>query len=439
MGQKTSYIARSELDELISKLTGERRRIIKMFELPTLQFTVRELSVKIGSRHLYVDLPRFAYDLIYYVAVHCHKLVSESPNTSEAIGTIKMQKSDPQTELGSLTLLLHKLGIDWHIFYREWYKKPVIRWDPIRYFESIWPRKLMGFADELNESDNLTILYKKIRTLTPRYLKPVSASGRIPHCVNVLFTMSLNPFHEVRRMYMFCSKMLRFAERQEDPLSKDFLLSHLADIKECLASIESLLTKGHIFACYQILRKILVMTGSFIFTLMYSSTLKGQGGNSICSENEARREFEVLVEHFPKVWEDVIFDKNIVLIKGIPIATEKKLLCITDLGTFFAVRDKVTSGIDLETRDRFLTEILDLMIEDPCNIFDKNVRKECLRIVKQTAWNTYQKLSLSVHEPIVVDFPPHSSLFEFLGLLHYLRKVFEILSLSFTNFERLFK
>ena len=79
------------------------------------------------------------------------------------------------------------------------------------------------------------------------------------------------------------------------------------------------------------------------------------------------------------------------------------------------------------------------MIEDPCNIFDKNVRKECLRIVKQTAWNTYQKLSHSVHEPIVVDFPPHSSLFEFLGLLHYLRKVLEILSLSFTNFERLFK
>ncbi|WP_048086354.1 hypothetical protein [Ferroglobus placidus] len=125
--------------------------------------------------------------------------------------------------------------------------------------------------------------------------------------------------------------------------------------------------------------------------------------------------------------------------KSIEPISKEKILPIQDLRTFFNVREKILKEDRvIQPRDKFLIELLDLLAVKPANVFEIN-DINTINIRSKEIWEEYKKLSEVVHTPIFIDFPPFSSILEYIGIVHHLRKVRYNLEKVITNYSKLIK
>lgn len=122
----------------------------------------------------------------------------------------------------------------------------------------------------------------------------------------------------------------------------------------------------------------------------------------------------------------------------------KLLFKIPDLDTFAnaykkwgknQILNRLTTSY-VYPRDKFLTELLDVIVTYSIDIFEFIENDYQLKNNDKIVSKEYSKLSEVIHEPIYIDFPPFSSLIEYLGFLHHLRKVRYFLNLVVKNYKK---
>jgi len=146
------------------------------------------------------------------------------------------------------------------------------------------------------------------------------------------------------------------------------------------------------------------------------------------------------VSNFTHKWKLIYLYKDLIVCKDIGKGTRTDIK-ITDINAFKSLYKKgqlldVFREKYVDLRDAFLRQSLDIVVTFSIDVFEFAEKDYELSANNTVVSDEYRKLGEVVHEPIHIDFPPFSSLLEYIGFLHHLRKVRHILSLIIKSYKK---
>jgi len=438
----------------VFKSVSELRNPSSLFKLQTYNVISRNLGVKLGSRKVYVDFPRVVYTIqqgiMWILTVKISQGLSEKKTLEDILNEVTNEKKDPKTELGHLTSSLKKLDIKWSCIYLPWYKKPVLRLYVDKYFKNLWIAKLQQFVKELNSgNDNPAVIYEKVQTLTPEYKKIQSKTSIKPIIFEIFLNSELSPYEELKHIWKITCKLRKATdfEKYKNPISYNYIDRVFMDIKTIIHQIYAILDSGYCLSGYILLRKLLV---DFAFIIFYDSLINWLYKCEIRTdvklnniENDMDNTPIDYVSDFIHEWKLVYLYEDLVVCKNIEDQkrTNIKITKITDVKNFKSLysKNKLLSMFKenyVDLKDKFLRQILDITAIFSVDVFEFAEKNYELHNTNNPVSEEYIKLCEVVHEPIHIDFPPFSSLLEYIGFLHHLRKVRQLLSLIVKNYKK---
>ena len=413
-----------------------RHKPSDLFTLPSLRPYVSNSKVKLGTRKLFVDVPRGTYEIISYIIGFCDNEIRGS-NFKEDVDRIKAWKKDTETDIGFLTESLGRIGIRWNIDWKNFYKKPVITINLNRYYRKFWIDKVGKFINDLNHGDDSPIkIYNKVRTLTPSYEKVQLREHEVPLIFELFFGKNFSLFmEELTKLWESISKFKDVLEKLRLDIRTIIELEQIfMDLKVLIQQILMGIKRGYCLNGFILLRKILTDIGRIVFLLSYS-TAKG-----VVFGRELGDDWKGVLNYwsfsFMDDWVLIAEYGNTWIVERIGGKVERKSKKIVDLNTFKnIIRKEIPDSI--EPKDRFLVEQLDVIRSLGVDIF--KFAKENLQLTDKKIYEEYRKLSEIVHEPAYLDYPPFSSFLEYLGFLHHLRKTRLCLQEVMKNYRRFLK
>jgi len=209
-----------------------------------------------------------------------------------------------------------------------------------------------------------------------------------------------------------------------------------------------ILESGYCFSGYVLLRKFLT---DFAYIIFYDSITNwllkhGIKDEIIVKEGYSKEVISTYVSEFPHKWVSIHSYGELIAYEDLEKRDKdtKLLFKIPDLDTFAnaykkwgknQILNRLTTSY-VYPRDKFLTELLDVIVTYSIDIFEFIENDYQLKNNDKIVSKEYSKLSEVIHEPIYIDFPPFSSLIEYLGFLHHLRKVRYFLNLVVKNYKK---
>lgn len=447
---------------MLYEIVKKTRTPSNLFEIKSLQVkTPKGSNVKFGTRKVYVDFPRVAYFIQQIILEICSskipqiasKTIEDAFNkireVKSAVDEINNEKKDPKTDLGYLTECLEKLGVKWSCVYTPIYKKPILKFYTNKYFKELWTTKLVQFINDLNSgNDNPIEIYKKVQTLTPEYKKVQEYVHTKPKIFEIFLSSEINPYKkELERVWGISQKLMKLIDPYEygNPKLYREIDKIFMDIKTIIHQIHLILESGYCFSGYLLLRKLLT---NFALIIFYDSLInwllkqKIEVRGWIDGGEDGRDIISKYVSEFSHKWASLYPYKDLIIYEEEQEEKSRKYFKITSIDDFVSKYRKghlireLTAGSYIDLKDRFLRETLDVVIALSVDIFEFAEGNYKLDSRDKVVSIEYGKLSEIVHEPIHIDFPPFSSLLEYIGFLHHLRKVRQLLDLVIKNYRR---
>ncbi len=403
-------------------------------------------QIRLGNTALYADFPRGGYVLQNIICSICNNIIIEANDLKKGVEIIKKQKEDDNSDLNYYTSLLEKLGVKWYLRFSKTYKKPVIHFRMDKYFNSLWVLKLKRFINELNKGDDcIQSIYLKARSLTPTYsnIKIISKEKvEKPQCFEILFSSELSPYNEIKALAKILDGLYKIAKNVKHPLIKYSLLEvQIEDLKASVYTLKTLIDSGYVISGYNILRKILTSFSLFLFThsivrQTYKPDSKSDSKKYKNLHKKLIGDLEKFALNFPSEWKIVQFYGDFILVDSTWKVKHTSIeIPIPDFSTFINIRKRLLADkLIVVPKDKFLMELLDFLITNSIDVFNAkqiNLSGDVL--------DEYKKLSEVLHDPVFVDFPPFSSIIEYLGFVHHLRKVRHILENALLSYNEILK
>lgn len=402
----------------------KRHRPSHLFDLPSLQIYTRGTEVKLGTRKIFVDIPRGAYVIIPHIIELCDKEI-KGVDIQEEVEKIKTWKNNPETDIGCLTENLRKMGIKWNI-YKSWPIKPIIKINVNNYYRDFWIKKIERFIHELHYGNDSPLqIYSKAQTLTPSYEKIQEGVHRAPLLFELFFGKEYSLFaDELDKIWKSILKLKNSLTGLNTITVPTELKPVFMDLKTIIQQIHAIIRSGYCLTGFILLRKILIDIGLIIFSLSNYANLKGEKVNSQKPKENWKDGLNEWSSTFLDHWTLIIEYGNVWIFKRRDAEVRKmKVRKITDLNAFKSFLKKHKNLELLELKDKFLMEQLDVLRKFKINVFTFTKGNLLLLEKDKEIYREYRKLSEVIHEPLHLDYPPFSSFLEYLGFLHHLRKV----------------
>ncbi|ADC70491.1 hypothetical protein MFS40622_1821 [Methanocaldococcus sp. FS406-22] len=472
-------ISNKEINSFISFVQSSKNPS-KLFSIPYLSiYSGRNSNIRFGTRHVFADFPRIANECLYVEIRHiCNEKFKDAVNIApktinelnhkinkikSTIDDINKEKTDENTQIGFISKNLEEIGIKWRIRYEPYYKTPVIIIDAKRYYKEFWPEKIKNFIEKLNNGyDYPHQIYEMASELTPRYER-LDLDVKPPEIFEVLENCGLSLSKELTEIQKLIEKLKKIIVIPTESIElfelKVFVDSTFADMLNLLYQLRHIANNGQYFSGYLLLRKLLVDIGAILFMYSLSREYPKIVELNFLSEEEKNKLFYVgikyYIENFENIWFRPFYDERGVVILA-PLRYDKE-----DKKTNHNITNyKVLKGTyknrnfikwlkeekeDIDFKDTLFMETIDILRIHKLFVFDaieQNItlpdkKEEKLNNPSYKAYIEYHKLSNAVHNPILVDFPPFSSTIEYLGFLHHLKIVKEIISESYKNLKNI--